>query len=640
MCNNIEDQYLSMLSYVLTDGFVKQNRTGVPCITVPPLSLTHDMSRGFPIMTTKKMGIKSIATELQFFIGGMTDKNWLKERKCNIWNEWCNPTRIPAELSGEERLKFMAQENDLGPIYGYQWRRFNRDYTIPVSNPFPTLNPGRELIHGDQLAYVVNTLKSNPNDRRMHVNAWNPQAIPQQALPPCFPEGVHVKIKDGQYIDIKDIRIGDYVLTEDGSYRMVYDTSCVKFNGKFVNIKIHGFTNGLKSTFNHPHLVKDKGYIEAENIKPGDYVGIPRDRNFVIPSFQISKATSGSNYYSNEYICLGLQSYWYFLGYFLGNGWVQKHDKILISIPHNKEQEILSMFPCDIPLCRLSNSGDNCSKWEVRRQLWSEILIQFGNGALLKHIPDFVFNGNATLINSFLDGYYAADGCDGKLGRSATTVSKHIAYGIQLLSIKVGRFVSVIHQVRPTTCVIEGRLVNQNNTYSLNEAGIIYESDNYIFERNICWVKVVDVETTDDTQDVYNLSVATNHTYTVNNIITHNCHLSFTVQHIDGKLHLNWVQRSCDSFLGVPYNIASYALLLELLAKESGMVAGTLTGSLVDVHIYENHVDQVKEQISRAPHALPKLVFNKWSNIWNWDASDVALEGYTCYDAIKAPIVV
>lgn len=163
---NGEESYLSILKYVRNNGILKKNRTGTSAFTVPHMMIQHDMSEGFPLLTTKKMGIKSISAELEFFIKGLTDKKWLKDRKCNIWNEWCNPKKIPNGISEEERKSVQINENDLGKIYGYQWRNFN-------SSDF------------DQLKNVLEQIKKDPNDRRMIVSAWNPLEFSEMALPPC-----------------------------------------------------------------------------------------------------------------------------------------------------------------------------------------------------------------------------------------------------------------------------------------------------------------------------------------------------------------------------------------------------------------------------------------------------------------------
>lgn len=164
---NAEEQYLKLLKDIREKGIMKENRTGINAYKLPYHSMIqHDMSEGFPLITTKKMGLKSISAELEFFIKGLTDKQWLTDRKCRIWGEWSNPDKIPNGLSDDERKEFQLHENDLGKIYGYQWRNFNsQDY--------------------DQLKNVVDTLKTNPDDRRMIVSAWNPIQLKEMALPPC-----------------------------------------------------------------------------------------------------------------------------------------------------------------------------------------------------------------------------------------------------------------------------------------------------------------------------------------------------------------------------------------------------------------------------------------------------------------------
>lgn len=161
-----ELNYLEILETVLEQGILVPNRTGISAYVVPHLVLQHDMSLGFPLLTTKKMAWKTSKVELEGFLAGITDKKWYQERGCTIWDEWCNPKKIPDGLSDADRKAFQLQETDLGPIYGSQWRNFNdQGY--------------------DQLKTIVNKLKTNPTDRRMLCSAWNPLVLDEQALPPC-----------------------------------------------------------------------------------------------------------------------------------------------------------------------------------------------------------------------------------------------------------------------------------------------------------------------------------------------------------------------------------------------------------------------------------------------------------------------
>ncbi|EAE1291974.1 TPA: thymidylate synthase [Listeria monocytogenes] len=119
------------------------------------------------------------------------------------------------------------------------------------------------------------------------------------------------------------------------------------------------------------------------------------------------------------------------------------------------------------------------------------------------------------------------------------------------------------------------------------------------------------------------------------------CHSLFQFYVADGKLSCQLYQRSADIFLGVPFNIASYALLTHLIAREVGLEVGEFIHTMGDAHLYNNHIEQVKEQLSRTPHKLPKLVLsNKPATIFDFDVADISLDGYNPDPAIKAPISV
>jgi thymidylate synthase len=179
--------YLDIVQRILTEGERKENRTGVDAITIAGAMFEHDMSKGFPILTTKKVPFKMVRTELEFFIKGLTDKKWLQDRGNTIWDEWANP-RKARYGHDEESKRRMHDERDLGPIYGFQWRNYDGQYDSRDSD-----FPGGI----DQLQRVVNRLKTDPHDRRMIVMAWNPKALPEQALPPCH-YGFQVTVVNGK----------------------------------------------------------------------------------------------------------------------------------------------------------------------------------------------------------------------------------------------------------------------------------------------------------------------------------------------------------------------------------------------------------------------------------------------------------
>ncbi|MDD5086816.1 MAG: thymidylate synthase [Candidatus Nanoarchaeia archaeon] len=168
--------YLDIVKNIIDNGVLKKNRTGVDTIAVAGVMFEHDMKEGFPLLTTKSVPLKLVASELEFFIKGITDKKWLQERNNHIWDEWCTQKKVPYNHD-EETKKKMSEERDLGPIYGWQWRNFGAKYDSFDKDPI-----GNGI---DQLKNLVETLKKNPNDRRMIVNAWNPVDLKDMALPPC-----------------------------------------------------------------------------------------------------------------------------------------------------------------------------------------------------------------------------------------------------------------------------------------------------------------------------------------------------------------------------------------------------------------------------------------------------------------------
>jgi len=184
MAKNIDVQYLELVQKILNEGVRKENRTGVDTLAIAGAMIEHDMSEGFPLLTTKKMAFKSIRVELEGFIKGIRSKKWFQDRGCNIWNEWCNPKKVTYGNDADSKAK-MAAEDDLGLIYGVQWRDFKQPETLSFVGTDKTATGFAPSFGVDQLKKIVETLKKNPNDRRMICSAWNPTALDQMALPPC-----------------------------------------------------------------------------------------------------------------------------------------------------------------------------------------------------------------------------------------------------------------------------------------------------------------------------------------------------------------------------------------------------------------------------------------------------------------------
>jgi len=168
--------YLDIVREILAKGEKKSDRTGVGTKAVFGVKFEHDMAAGYPLLTTKKMPFRLIASELEFFIKGITDKGWLQERNNHIWDEWCSPEKVKYGHDEETKRK-MVEEKELGPVYGFQWRHFGAKYTDKDAD-----YSGKGF---DQLKEIVHLLKTDPSSRRMVMSAWNPLDQPRMALPPC-----------------------------------------------------------------------------------------------------------------------------------------------------------------------------------------------------------------------------------------------------------------------------------------------------------------------------------------------------------------------------------------------------------------------------------------------------------------------
>jgi thymidylate synthase len=180
--------YLDIVQKILNHGFRKPNRTGTDALTIAGAMFEHDMAEGFPLLTTKKLPFRLVASELEFFIRGITDKEWLRGQSNHIWDEWCSPDIIPS-ANDEQTMNRMKNERELGPIYGWQWRNFGAKYA--------SFNMPPEGQSSDQLQLLVQTLKTDPDNRRMIVSAWNPLDLKHMALPPCH-YAFQVTVIDGK----------------------------------------------------------------------------------------------------------------------------------------------------------------------------------------------------------------------------------------------------------------------------------------------------------------------------------------------------------------------------------------------------------------------------------------------------------
>jgi thymidylate synthase len=193
--NNLDKQYQDLLKDIIYNGREKEDRTGTGTLSVFGRQIRHKMSNGYPLLTTKKMAFKTMTTELLWFLKGDTNIKYLVDNGCNIWNgdaykKYCkaHPSVYHDDMFSQEEFiehikedeSFAKNWGELGPIYGAQWRKWK-------TNKFGNLGPNDTLsdVFIDQIKNLINELKTNPDSRRLMVNAWNVGELDQMVLPPC-----------------------------------------------------------------------------------------------------------------------------------------------------------------------------------------------------------------------------------------------------------------------------------------------------------------------------------------------------------------------------------------------------------------------------------------------------------------------
>jgi thymidylate synthase len=185
--NNLDKEYQMLLEYILGNGVEKKDRTGTGTKSIFGWQIRHNMSEGFPLLTTKKMAWKQIVTELLWFLRGDTNIKFLVDNNCHIWDgdawkNFCNGHTDIFVTKEEfiERIKddpeFAKKWGELGPVYGKQWRNWTK---------YSESKMGTAKYERDQIANLINDLKTNPDSRRLMVNAWNVGELDQMVLPPC-----------------------------------------------------------------------------------------------------------------------------------------------------------------------------------------------------------------------------------------------------------------------------------------------------------------------------------------------------------------------------------------------------------------------------------------------------------------------
>ena len=363
---------------------------------------------------------------------------------------------------------------------------------------------------------------------------------------PCFTEETLVLTKEG-YKELKNIKIGDKVLNHMNTYSEVSD---FMNQGEKTIWKLKGMCfDEINTTENHLFFIRTKYYKynsqirknerkftqpqwkRCDELTKNDYVGVAINQESKLPVWngvmyngEKSKYLKNTlnNYFENE-------SFWYLCGRYVGDGWCRKRKErgnnlsgIIICCGKHKienfENKINDLF-------HYSKIEDRTTfKYQFSNRELAEFMSNFGMGAMKKRIPGFVFDLPINLLKSFLDGYTDSDGSIRDNKFSVTSVSKELVYGLGQCVAKVYKKPFSIYKVnRPKKHIIEGRTVNQNDTYIIRFKFDEKKQDKAFYDNGYIWCPLKSINNTNEKKNVYDITVNDSHSFTANSCIVHNC---------------------------------------------------------------------------------------------------------------------
>jgi DNA (cytosine-5)-methyltransferase 1 len=371
---------------------------------------------------------------------------------------------------------------------------------------------------------------------------------------PCFVQGTRVLTQKG-YKPIEDVELSDSLLTHTGQFKKILNLQQKNYTGYLYELTIKYHPQPIICTEEHPFYTRRKHkkwnndlrryeysfdpptWKKANELTKNDYYGMVINTKKNIPEFIFEKPV---NTYKKEKVSVELNKldYWFVMGYLVGDGWIEESTKkdgrcmykICFAINNADEVEIVERIRKVLPITDKNSTTGKCKKFGCSDFLWYNILKQFGNFAHGKCIPEWVQDAPTEYIQEFINGYMKADGCINK----NNTVSYNLASGLQRLYLKLGHLFAINKCIRPKPCLIEGRVVNQLDTYCIR--GVLHlctikspTSSASFIEENYVWCAPFKItkKKTDigegEQCPVYNFEVEKDNSYIVENTIVHNC---------------------------------------------------------------------------------------------------------------------
>lgn len=648
-----EKIYINMLRHIINNGNKRSDRTNVGTVSIFGTQMRFDISQSIPLLTTRFIPIRVIIEELLWFLRGDTDNAILQKKKVRIWDG--NTSRQFLDDRGLGHYK----EGILGPGYGFQMRFFGAEYSQMFAD---TSKVDTNKIGGfDQLKYILNLLNTDPYSRRIMMSYWNPPDFDKTALIPCFIKDTLVLTKNG-YKKIQYVENTDLLYTHNRNWKPVLKRHIKNFKGDIYTIELRNNLRSINCTPEHPFLVK---LINQD----------------VITDFHYHSTTvfweSARNLTTNHVMCLPInkkyiiqkelldKDLWFLLGYFVNcgslntflnrfslhvyniedtkifdsvylddtipssviNNEIYLRNKLINTLNHhfvkvNDVNEDTKMY--NIPAVKVTyNLNEPGSRPEQSR---NNLISYFEE--CIKNIPEWIQDAPCGHIYEFLIGFFYSY-YHTHTSAYYTQERNLIFYSLQRLYAKISNDIHV---------------KNQPFFKNINEFNTMVNFDNNYIYYPIDKITIVDNQEV----EVYNFEVADDNSYTVNNIIAHNCHtnVQFYVEEDSfGDLHLScqFYMRSNDFALANNFNVISYTILTYILALKCNMKPKEIIFTCGDTHVYNTHLQPIIDQLNRNCRPFPVLLLDesiKYKDFNNITADDFEVCGYFPHPAIKLDMAV
>jgi thymidylate synthase len=598
--NKEENNYLNTIKDIMKNGINKNNRTNIITKSIFGRSFRYNVRNGIiPLFTTKRIFFRGIVEELIWFLSGSTNTKKLQEKNVNIWNG--NSTREFLDNTGLYHL----EEGDIGA---------------------------------------------------------------------CFPENTIILTNNG-YKNIQNITLDEKLYSHKGNWQKINNIQRSKFTGKMYKFKIKYFSKIIECTDNHPILIKENildtepRWCRAINMEKSYLFGLKRNDNEILPSFNDNKSLNDLNT-------------WFILGYLLNDTLQSMSDTINFTISDFDRNFIYDKFYSIYHLLINSNNEDD-RVYSININNYP-ILTEFKNG-----IPEWVQDAPKLYVKSFLHGYYLSNYSFNILNNLIVkTLSYNQSLTLQRLYMKTNLYINIYYNYYTIDKKINNIYTKPDNEY--------------------VWFPIENIETYDVVDlDIYNFEVNTDNSYTVQNIAVHNsyghqlrhfnakytdcntdytgkgidqikyvidliktdptsrrilfsywnpeqidnmalapCHIMYTfyVDIENNEISLKFDQRSCDTFHGLPFNIASATVLLNMICYLTNYKPGDIYHTVADMHIYSTHFYECDTIVNRESRIFPQMKINhkkrNIKNIEDFVYDDFKLVNYYPHNSIKVPMVV